>query len=72
MPRVLVVCEYPTLSGGERSLLALVPKIQQAGIELLAACPAEGPLAEAFSACGVEVLPFSVRGADSRRHRWPS
>ncbi len=67
MARVLVVCEYPTTSGGERSLLALVEAVQAGGVELLAACPPKGPLARQFTRLGVEVLPFWPRSDGSRR-----
>jgi len=49
-------------------LLALVEILQAAGIELLAACPPEGPLAEEFARTGVAVVPFSPgRGVAGRR-----
>jgi glycosyltransferase involved in cell wall biosynthesis len=63
MPRVLVLCEHPTLNGGERSLLAVLPTIQRAGWEVEAFCPPTGPLAEAFTQIGVRVcLPSPRRG----------
>lgn len=67
MPRVLIVCEYPTISGGERSLLGLAKLLQAAGMELLAACPPAGPLACQFARLGVAVLPFSPRCRGARR-----
>ena len=48
MPRVLLLCEYPTLNGGEQSLLAVLPHLIAAGYAFDALAPAEGPLAEAW------------------------
>jgi len=48
MPRLLILCEYPTLLGGERSMLATLGTIAVAGFEILVAAPASGPLAEAI------------------------
>src|SRR5688572_30380797 len=62
MPRVLVLCEYPTLNGGERSLLAVLPAIQRAGWEVEALCPPTGPLAEAFQQRGVWLPSPRLRG----------
>ena len=47
MPRVLILCEYATLNGGERSMLVTLPGIAQAGYEIQVAAPPVGPLAEA-------------------------
>lgn len=56
MPRALLLCEYPALNGGERSLLAVLPTLQQAGREFDAWCPGTGPLAEALTALGIRVI----------------
>lgn len=56
MPRALLLCEYPALNGGERSLLAVLPTLQRAGWEFDAWCPGSGPLAETFAAIGVRVV----------------
>ena len=101
MPRLLLLCEYPTLHGGERSMLAtlggggktgtgsepqrfeagktasgevpvpvfLPPRggVLAAGFSVAAVAPPCGPLAEALSARGVEVLPFEPRDPAGRR-----
>ena len=46
MPRLLIVCEYPTLLGGERSMLSTLPAITAAGFDVHVAAPHLGPLAE--------------------------
>jgi len=48
MPRVLLVFEHPTLNGGERSLLAVLPFLQRAGWDVDAFAPPSGPLADAL------------------------
>jgi len=53
VPRVLVLCEYPTRWGGEQSLLSTIPGLRAAGWELEVACPPAGPLAEALRALHV-------------------
>lgn len=59
--------EFPTLHGGERSLLACWPGLRSNGWRPFALAPAEGPLAKALNRLGVEHLPFSVFDADGRR-----
>lgn len=67
MRRVLLLCEYPTLNGGEQSLLALLPLLRTtADFHFAALAPPSGPLAEAFAAHDVEVLPLEV-SADGQR-----
>ncbi|MCE9606678.1 MAG: glycosyltransferase family 4 protein [Planctomycetia bacterium] len=56
MPRALLLCEYPALNGGERSLLAVLPTLQQAGWEFDAWCPGSGPIVEAFTAIGIRCI----------------
>ncbi|MCE9545776.1 MAG: glycosyltransferase [Planctomycetia bacterium] len=54
---VLLLFEYPTLSGGENSLLALLPGLRAAGCNFRAIGPPRGPLADALHREGVELLP---------------
>jgi len=58
---VLVLCEYPTLNGGERSLLAALPSLIQAGFRTKVAAPATGPLSEELARQGIEHVSFSSR-----------
>ena len=69
MPKVLLLCEYPSLNGGERSMLATLGGVRSAGFSIAAAAPPEGPLADALLAQGVEVLPFEAH--DPARERRP-
>ena len=61
MPEILLLCEYPTLSGGEQSMLATLDGVRGAGFSVAAVAPGEGPLAETLAARDVEVLPFMFR-----------
>jgi glycosyltransferase involved in cell wall biosynthesis len=67
MPRLLLICEFPTLCGGERSMLATLGGLQSAGYEINVACPPTGLLAETVQRRGFVVTPFSVQGSDGRR-----
>jgi glycosyltransferase involved in cell wall biosynthesis len=48
MPRLLILCEYPTLLGGERSMLATLPAVTTEGFDVTVAAPVTGPLAAAL------------------------
>ena len=67
MPRLLLLCEYPTLNGGEQSMLSTLGGVLAAGLTPLVAAPADGPLAEALTQLGVEVLPLAICDAAGRR-----
>ena len=57
MPRLLILCEYPTLLGGERSMLATLPAVAAAGFDVHVAAPPNGPLAEALAERGILTSP---------------
>jgi glycosyltransferase involved in cell wall biosynthesis len=67
MPRLALLAEYPTLSGGERSLLAVLPRVAEAGFDVAAIAPAEGALAERFSAMEIDVIDWSPIEPNGRR-----
>ncbi len=70
--RVLLVLEYPSLNGGENSLLSLVPVLQDQGAELIAAAPPYDPLGPALVAAGVALVPWDGRaraGSQSARRQ---
>ena len=69
MPNALLLCEYPTTSGGEQSMLATLDGVRRAGMDVAVIAPPEGPLAKTLAATGVEVLPFLFR--DSTGNRFP-
>ena len=66
MKQVLVLCEFATRSGGENSLLAVLPHL--AGVvDLTVAAPARGPLVTALKEQGIEHRHWDVRGPDGSR-----
>lgn len=69
MPLVAILCEYPTLNGGERSMLSTLDGLRAAGFELVALAPPTGQLADALRRRGVEVAPLNLR--DDRCKRLP-
>lgn len=64
---VLMLCEWPSLNGGEQSMLAVSDLLLEQGVRLAVAAPPEGPLAEALHRRGIEVVPFDWRTADGQR-----
>ena len=61
MRRLLLVCEYAALNGGERSMLATLPAVASAGFDVSAVAPAEGPLAQELVERQIEVHPLPPR-----------
>jgi len=53
MPRLHILCEYPTVLGGERSMLATLPAVAAAGFEVMIAAPASGTLARTLCERGL-------------------
>jgi glycosyltransferase involved in cell wall biosynthesis len=67
--RVAWLFEYPTLHGGERSLLATLPVLRKTGIEPIAIGPPEGSLALELARNDIALLPFNVFNGGHRRPR---
>jgi glycosyltransferase involved in cell wall biosynthesis len=67
MPRLLILCEYPTLLGGERSMLATLPAVAADGFNVLVAAPPCGPLADELSRRGVALLKWQTHDETGRR-----
>lgn len=61
--RVAVLCEFSTMNGGERSLLASLSFLPAADWTPIVLCPAEGALSMSLRDAGVETLPFEMRDA---------
>jgi glycosyltransferase involved in cell wall biosynthesis len=66
MPRLLLLCEYATLNGGERSMLSTLDHVCRAGFLPKVAAPPRGSLAENLAARGIEVVPFETHEAGQR------
>jgi glycosyltransferase involved in cell wall biosynthesis len=67
MPEVLLLCEYPALGGGERSMLSSFDGVRAAGFVPAVLAPPEGPLARMLRARAVEVIAFQARTATGER-----
>jgi glycosyltransferase involved in cell wall biosynthesis len=66
-PVVLLLCEYATLNGGERSMLATLDGVSRAGFRPIIAAPAQGPLADAARAMEIEIVAFEAHGPEGPR-----
>lgn len=64
---IALLCEWPTLNGGERSMLSTLEGVCAAGLRMAALAPPDGPLADALRGAGIEVEPFLWRAADGAR-----
>ena len=72
MMRVGLLFEYPTVNGGENSMLATVRylrDVESAGVELHALAPADGDLAKRFDEAGIARTSFEVFQNGTRRDR---
>lgn len=65
--RLLILCEFPTLLGGERSMLATLPALAESGFDVHVAAPPTGPLATVLRDVGVSVVPWVPRGQRDER-----
>lgn len=64
---VLMLCEWPSLNGGEQSMLAVLDELAGRGVRFAVAAPPEGPLAEALQQRAVDVWPFDWRTPEGKR-----
>jgi glycosyltransferase involved in cell wall biosynthesis len=67
MRSVLILCEYATLNGGERSMLSALGEVIRAGYDVRVAAPASGPLADVLRHEGVEIVPLEPHDAQGVR-----
>ena len=67
MPDVLILCEYPTISGGERSMLATLDGVRRGGFAVSVAAPTVGLLADTLRGLGIDVLPLVTRDPSGNR-----
>lgn len=65
---VAVLFEFPTLNGGERSMLALLDRLRGSSeFRFTAIAPGHGPLFEQLCQLGIPVVPFCVRDHGRKR-----
>jgi glycosyltransferase involved in cell wall biosynthesis len=67
VPRLLILCEYPTLLGGERSMLATLETVENAGFDTHVVAPSAGPLADVLRERGMPHVPWLARDAAGKR-----
>lgn len=60
--RVSYLCEFPTLLGGERSLLTFLDHLESSGIEPVVVAPGSGPLAGELARRRIERLDWPAGG----------
>lgn len=61
--RLALLFEYPTLNGGERSMLQALGLVDRREFEMIALAPASGRLADALRAASLRHVPFELRNA---------
>lgn len=66
-PKVLLLCEYTTLNGGEQSMLATLPSIVAAGFDVEVALPPAGPLNLELQSRAIRCWPFALYDASGQR-----
>lgn len=66
MPRLAVAFEFPTLSGGERSMLAVLSQPPADGWDVVAIAPPAGALADELRRLGIPVVPLDLRAGGSK------
>jgi len=68
MPHVAVVFEFPTLNGGERSMLVALKALKQdSRFRFSAIAPKHGDLADSLAALDISIRPFQVRREDCKQ-----
>jgi glycosyltransferase involved in cell wall biosynthesis len=67
--RVAILCEYPTLNGGERSMLACAEQLAQRDGQLTFLAPTHGPLADALQRRSFRHVAFDLHPDDGNVSR---
>jgi glycosyltransferase involved in cell wall biosynthesis len=67
IPRILLVFEFGTLNGGERSMLAVLPHFVGSDLEFVALAPSSGALSHALGELGIPVVSFDSRDESGER-----
>jgi glycosyltransferase involved in cell wall biosynthesis len=67
MPDVLVLCEYASLNGGERSLLTVLEHGLGSRFNVRVAAPAAGPLAASLRTLGIPHVPLELHAREGHR-----
>jgi glycosyltransferase involved in cell wall biosynthesis len=67
--RIAILCEYPTLNGGERSMLACARLLPNSDAQLTFLAPPDGPLADELSRQSLRHIPLDLHSAETRLPR---
>jgi len=67
MCHIVLLMEYPTLNGGERSTLAFCEHLQTRGFHFSAIAPDSNPLTGALGKHNIRHIPFSFNGGLGQR-----
>jgi glycosyltransferase involved in cell wall biosynthesis len=67
MADIFILCEYPTLNGGERSMLATLDSVRAGGFSPVVMAPPDGSLAKELADRGFELIPYECRLPDGSR-----
>ncbi|MEM9941189.1 MAG: glycosyltransferase family 4 protein [Planctomycetota bacterium] len=65
---ILLLCEYGVINGGENSLLAVLPRLQNKGLQFVAGCVPNSSLEKAFQRLGIRCHHLRFHNADGVRH----
>jgi glycosyltransferase involved in cell wall biosynthesis len=71
MADILLICEYPTLNGGERSMLSTLTHITSAGHRVRVAAPPSGDLADELRRQAIEHVPLNLCDESGKRLEQP-
>lgn len=66
-PRIAYLLEYPTVSGGERSLLCLLDHLDRSRFSPVLFAPENGPMAREIAARGLDHVPYEMNEGGRRR-----
>ncbi|REJ97240.1 MAG: glycosyltransferase family 1 protein [Planctomycetota bacterium] len=65
--RLTILCEYPTLSGGENSLLAVIERLPADMFDVTVLAPPAGPLADRLRGAGISHAPLQLHDEQGRK-----
>jgi len=66
-PRVAILFEYPTLNGGEHSMLSVLERLADGRATVTALAPRTGDLVDAMREARIPVMPLDLRDAAGKR-----
>lgn len=67
---ILLIFEYPTMNGGEHSMLSCLRVLMEDranALQFIAACPDTGPLAKSLKRINIPIVDFRIHDPDGRK-----